>query len=205
VFHCGDFFAEILLNVPGEHNISNALAACALSHAAGADPEHIREGLAEFRGVRRRFERVGSYRGMTIVDDYAHHPTAVRTALETARQQFGRRRIWCAFQPHQVSRTRILMDEFSTSFAAADEVLIAPVFAARESGGREAAALSEVLAQRIAATGVSARYVGSLDRIPASLDDEARPGDVLITMGAGDIDRVHHELTGRLRRDHAAG
>ena len=205
VFQRGEFFAEILLTVPGEHNISNALAACAISHAAGAAPDDIRNGLAEFQGVRRRFERVGSYRGVTLVDDYAHHPTAVRTTLETARQQFGRRRIWCAFQPHQVSRTRILMDEFATSFAAADEVLISPVFAAREAGGGEAAALAEVLAQRIAATGVGARFVPSLDRIPASLDDETRPGDVLITMGAGDIDRVHHELTGRLRRDHEAG
>jgi UDP-N-acetylmuramate--alanine ligase len=104
-----------------------------------------------------------------------------------------------------VSRTRILMDEFATSFAAADEVLIPPVFAAREVDGGEAVALAEVLAQRIAATGVRARFVPSLDRIPASLDDETRPGDVLITMGAGDIDRVHHELTGRLRRDHEAG
>jgi UDP-N-acetylmuramate--alanine ligase len=205
LFRRGDFFAEILLSVPGEHNISNALAACALSHAAGADPEAVREGLAAFQGIRRRFERVGSYRGVMLIDDYAHHPTAVRTTLEAARQQFGSRRLWCAFQPHQMSRTRVLMDEFAVSFAAADEVLIAPVFAARETGGNESAALAEMLAHRIAATGTSARFVPSLDRIPASLDDEARPGDVLITMGAGDIDRVHHELTGRLRRDHAAG
>ncbi|HUG91014.1 MAG TPA: UDP-N-acetylmuramate--L-alanine ligase [Planctomycetaceae bacterium] len=205
IFHRGAFFTEVLLAVPGEHNVSNALAASALSHAAGAQPADIREGLAEFQGIRRRFERVGSYRGVTIVDDYAHHPTAVRTTLATARQQFGRRRVWCAFQPHQVSRVRALIDEFAVSFGDADQVLVAPVFAAREAGTGGAAAMSELLAERIAAAGTNARFVPSLDQITATLDDEARPGDVLITMGAGDIDRVHHELTGRLRRDHAAG
>jgi len=205
VFRRGDFFAELTLQLTGQHNAINALAAAALSTAAGAPVEAIRESLAEFRGIRRRFEAVGSWRGITIIDDYAHHPTAVRVTLETAREQFGGRRIWCAFQPHQVSRTETLMDEFSGSFLAADEVLIAPVYAAREGAAARAQAASGALAQRISLRGSAARYCPSLDRIIATLDDEARPGDVLITMGAGDIDRIYHEFARRLQRNHAAG
>lgn len=204
VFFRGDFIAEMFTAVPGMHNVLNALAATALCHYAGASAEPIRESLAEFRGIRRRFERIGSYRGVTLLDDYAHHPTAIMATLQAARQEFGSRRIWCAFQPHQVSRTQALLTDFAASFHEADEILIAPIFAARETPGDEAALTAGELASRIAKNGHSARVFTSLDRIVSTLDDEARPGDVLITMGAGDIDRVHNELTRRLRRHHAA-
>ena len=202
VFHRGQFFAEISLQIPGRHNQMNALAAVALSHRIGASPDEIRESLQDFRGVRRRFERVGSWRGVTLIDDYAHHPTAVAATLETARQQFEKRRIWCAFQPHQVSRTEALMDDFATCFSAADEVLIAPVFAAREELDKKCETTARELAARVSDHGGRARFCPSLDRMTATLEDEARPGDVLITMGAGDIDRVHHEFTRRLQRNH---
>jgi UDP-N-acetylmuramate--alanine ligase len=204
VFRGEEFFAEIEVALPGEHNVANALAAIAISHHAGASVEAIRECLWQFTGIRRRFEQLGSWRGVTRIDDYAHHPTAVAATLRTARARFGQRRIWCAFQPHQSSRTAALMSEFSSSFRDADEILIAPTFAARESPGDESDPTAKQLAREIAASGRSVRFCGSLDRVVATLDDEAQPGDVLITMGAGDINRVQHEFTRRLQRNHSS-
>lgn len=202
IFRRDRFFAETALALPGRHNVVNALAAAALCHHLGVSPDSIREGLWSFPGLRRRFETVGSWRGMTLIDDYAHHPTAVAATLRGARERFGRRRIWCAFQPHQVSRTRELMQGFAGSFREADEVLIAPAFAARENVTDEHWTTAAELASRIAAAGQKSRYCPALDRIISTLDHEALPGDVLITMGAGDVDRVHHEFTGRLQRHH---
>ncbi len=204
IFFRGDFFAEISLRTRGRHNVLKALAAAALSHHAGATPQEIREGLAQFPGIRRRFEAVGWWRGVTLIDDYAHHPTEVRATLATAREEFPTRKIWCAFQPHQVSRTNALMSEFAESFSPADEILIAPVFAARESLQEEPITTAQELASRIAARGQAVRFCPSLDQIISTLEDESRPGDVLITMGAGDIDRVPHEFTRRLQRRHTA-
>jgi UDP-N-acetylmuramate--alanine ligase len=204
VYHHGQYFSEIALSIPGRHNALNALAAAALCHEIGVGPREIRESLQNFAGIRRRFEFVGQWRGVTIIDDYAHHPTAVRSTLQTARELFGSRRIWCAFQPHQVSRTRALLAEFAASFPAADEVLIAPVFAAREDVTSEPASVSAELAERIGARGESARFCESLDRVIVTLEDGLRPGDILITMGAGNIDRVHHAFARRISRHPAA-
>ena len=146
--------------------------------------------MRSFPGIRRRFEVVGERNGITVISDYAHHPTAVAATLKTSREVFGSRRIWCVFQPHQVSRTLALMEDFATSFVDADEVLIVPVFAARERVLDEPFLASQELVRRINACGVSARFVESLDRIKATLDHAARLGDVLILMGAGDIDRA---------------
>ncbi len=204
VFYRGEYVTEIFLRTPGAHNVLNALAATAICSRLGVPAASIRESLAEFCGVRRRFEVSGMYRGATLIEDYAHHPTAVRSTLQTAREQFAGRKIWCVFQPHQVSRLRALMDDFARSFADADEVLVAPVFAARENAGTESLQASAELAAETTACGRSARFIPSLDRIVATLDDETRPGDVVISMGAGDIDRVHYELIGRVRRNHSA-
>ncbi|MGE5193066.1 MAG: UDP-N-acetylmuramate--L-alanine ligase [Deltaproteobacteria bacterium] len=203
VFHQGDFLAEISLRIPGLHNVANALAAAALAHAAGAAPAAIREALGDFPGIRRRFEPVGSWRGVTLIDDYAHHPTAVAGTLATARARYPRRRLWCVFQPHQVSRTEALFSEFTASLAGADRVLLVPVFAAREQVRDEPALVSRRLAGQIVASGGAARFVDTLDQALATLEDELRPGDVLITMGAGDIGKVHHALTRAVPGHHA--
>ena len=152
----------------------------------------------------RRFELLGTPRGLTWIDDFAHHPTEVRATLEAARQRFGRRRIWCLFQPHQISRLRALLGEFAKSFERADQVLIAPVFAAREIRGGEVDSLSQELADEIARGGRPARFCPDLDRMVATIDDEARAGDVVISMGAGDINRVYHAFTRRLQRNLAS-
>jgi len=201
--HRGELFCRTELNVPGRHNVENALAAVALAHAAGADADSISEALPKFRGVRRRFEIVETAREFTLVDDYAHHPTAVKATLQTAREFFGDRRIVCAFQPHQISRTRELMAEFAESFAEVDELFLVPIFAARESSHEGEATLVE-LAERLAQNGISVRRLASLDRLKPSLDDAVRPDDVVLILGAGNISRIAHEFaSGKVPRNHA--
>jgi UDP-N-acetylmuramate--alanine ligase len=195
---------ELSLRLPGRHNVLNALAAIALCHHQGVSSAEIASGLAHFGGVRRRFEQKGTWRGVILVDDYAHHPTEVRATLRAARDRFGRRRLWCVFQPHQISRTEALFGEFAESFALADEVLLAPIYAAREVSDGRSGSLARELTSSITAAGGRARFYADLDRISATLDDEARPGDVVLTMGAGDIDRVHHEFTRRVQRNRAS-
>jgi UDP-N-acetylmuramate--alanine ligase len=204
LFRRGQYITELQVPVPGRHNVLNALAASALSYELGVPASDIRAGLQDFAGIRRRFELVGSWRGVTLVDDYAHHPTAVETTLQTARELFGQRRIWCAFQPHQVSRTQALLTEFSRSFRLADHVLVAPVFAARERVTTEPRELSQRLAREIETYGPRAEFSPSLDQLVQVLEDALQPGDVLLTLGAGDIDQVHHAFTRRVFRDSAA-
>jgi UDP-N-acetylmuramate--alanine ligase len=196
----GAFVGRFSLRVPGRHNVLNALAAIALCRGAGLEFAEIRAGLAEFRGIGRRFELLGTPNGLTWIDDFAHHPTEVRATLEAARQRYGRRRLWCLFQPHQVSRLRALLPEFAASFARADRVVIAPVYAARESRGDEGHELARRLAEEIGRAGGVARFCADLDRIVATIDDEARAGDVVLSMGAGDINTVYHAYTRRLQR-----
>jgi UDP-N-acetylmuramate--alanine ligase len=210
IFCRGEYLTQVTLRVPGPHNVTNALAAAALCHELGVSPYDIREGLWEFRGVRRRFEPVGTWRGRVLIDDYAHHPTAVRAVLEATRRLYPDRRLCCAFQPHQVSRTAALLPEFAAALALADLVLLAPIFTARETFGGEGGesaptTVAEKLAAGVNAKGVTARLLSSLDLLADAVDHDTRPGDVLVTMGAGDIDRVHHEFSRRLRRHHAAG
>lgn len=205
LFRQGQFVTELELPVPGRHNILNALAAAALCCEMGVAPRDLRTGAQAFPGIRRRFELRGSWRGVTMIDDYAHHPTAVQSTLQAARDQYGSRRLRVAFQPHQISRTRALFESFATSFGLADEVFVAPIYAARELGQEQVAALTSHLAEQIHASGIPAVAAKSLDHLESVLDDALEPGDVLITMGAGDIDRIHYAFTRRFFRDSAAG
>lgn len=198
ILYRGQAFCSTALRIPGRHHVLNALAAAALCHRAGASAEQIGKGIEAFRGIRRRFEVLDDWRGATVVDDYAHHPTAIQATLRTAREEFGDRRLVCVFQPHQVSRTLGLLPEFAKSFSDADQVIIVPVYGARETYQQELTDVSRRLAEMIAAQGVTAAFSGSLDQTRASLEDTLRPGDVLLTLGAGDIDRIHHALTRRL-------
>ncbi len=205
LIHQGKRLGEFELRLHGRHNVLNAVAAAALCHEIGVPIDMIRQSLAAFRGIRRRFEFVGEWNGITIVDDYAHHPTAAKITLETLRNLVGTRRIRCIFQPHQVLRTTMLMDEFAASFGAADEVWLAPIFAARESVDDRPLMVSQELARRLTSHGVAARSFSSLDQIVSTLEDASRPGDVIVTMGAGDIDRIHHEFTRRIPTDSSTG
>ena len=189
---------ELKLILSGRHNVMNALAATAMSLEIGVTVDTVQQVLASFQGVKRRLEWVGTESGVTYFDDYAHHPTAVKVTLETLRSRFGSNRIVCIFQPHQILRTTSLMDEFAASFSDADEVIIAPVFAAREAVTDQPVLVSRELARRITENGGQAKSFSSLDQIVATLEDSSHPGDVVVTMGAGDIDRIHHEFTRRV-------
>ncbi|HVX16275.1 MAG TPA: UDP-N-acetylmuramate--L-alanine ligase [Pirellulales bacterium] len=201
----GGRIAKISLSLPGRHNLQNALAAAALAAQAGAGDEAIAQGLTRFAGLARRLERVGLWREAAWYDDYAHHPTAVRATLATVRQMFPSRRIWCIFQPHQVSRTRRLLDEFAASLQNADRVAIAEVFPAREMPGPACSAVAAELAERTRAQGTDVLGGHTLDRLADEVGEEVAAGDVLLTLGAGDIRKIWNATARRIRTYRAAG
>jgi len=179
--------ANVKLNLRGRHNIDNALAAAAVAGFLGVSPEAMVAGLEKTAGTKRRFEHKGSYKGISVVDDYAHHPTEIKATLEAATNGCYRR-IICAFQPHTYTRTQNLMDEFSTAFDFADEVLILPTYASRElSTDSDPHYLAKLLAQKIVENDVNARFVESFMAASDWIKENAEANDLLITMGAGDI------------------
>jgi UDP-N-acetylmuramate--alanine ligase len=201
VMYEGTAMFSATLPLSGRHNVTNALAAIALAFNGGATRETLIEGLATFRGVDRRMTEIGSGGGVTIVDDYAHHPTEVRVTLDAVRRRYTPRRLWVVFQPHQHSRTRLLMNEFAECFNAADEVIIPRIYRSRDSQEDIDAIRGETLATRIGAHGVSARHVAELTDIAELLESEWSPGDVVVTMGAGDIWKLANDLARRIQRD----
>ncbi len=187
------------LAVPGRHNVLNALAAIAAARRLGADLEAIRGALARFRGVGRRFERLFDDAALSIVDDYAHHPTEVAATLAAARAHFGDRRLRVVFQPHQHSRTHHMLESFAAALAAADEVVVAPIFSARDTEAERRAVSAHDLVARLRARGLTASAGGAHGEIARALIPTLRPGDVVLTMGAGDIREVALRLAERLR------
>lgn len=188
----------------GNHHAVNIATALAMAIEHGVSPAICAEAMVSFRGISRRFEvRLGD-QGVTWVDDYAHHPSAVHTLIDAARDRFPNRRICCVFQPHQVSRTRELASDFAKALSRADDVLVLPVFGARETAVIERIQLSSRLVGEVSNRGVPAQFVSDLDHLRTTLETHLRPGDVVLTVGAGDIDRIYHEFTGRLRRHHAS-
>ena len=189
VLRQGGHFCDVSLSVAGEHNAFNALAAIALAAHAGVSAGQISAAISQFRGVRRRFELVGSRDGVTVISDYAHHPTAIRATIETARSIYPERRIVCLFEPHQISRTVSLLDDFVDSLSLADDVTLGPIFTARENsdGAIEAQLL---LLQGLERQNTSARAIASLDQAVSTLDDVVECGDVLLIMGAGNVESI---------------
>ena len=195
--------AEVALQVPGKHNVVNALAAAALASAAGGGPETIAAALSSFRGLKRRLEVVGRRGGVTLIDDYAHHPTEIRATLATVRAMYPGRRVWCIFQPHQASRTAALLDELADSLHNADKIAVAEIFRAREPSARDGEVTAADLAAAIVKRGGDVLDEHGLDRIVAGVANDLRLGDVLITMGAGDIGKIGQAFDQRLRKDRA--
>ena len=167
----------------GRHNVSNALGAIAAGHALGLKDDTMRDALGSFHGVHRRFELVGEAGGITIMDDYAHHPTEVRATLQAARLRFPGRRLVVVFQPHTFSRTEYLLEGFRTCFADADRLLLLQTFAAREAP--RAGFDARRLADEIAAP--QAQFAANPEQALALLTNELRAGDVCLTVGAGDV------------------
>jgi UDP-N-acetylmuramate--alanine ligase len=205
VWHRDQALAEVALSIPGRYNMANALAAFALCRHCGVDPETIAAALGEFRGAHRRLTRMGNVAGVTVVDDYAHHPREIQVTLRAARDYYHPRRLYVVFQPHQHSRTRFLLQDFAESFGAADVVIVPDIYFVRDSEAERELIAAQTLVDEIHARGREARYEPSFERIAAQLCAEVEPGDLVITMGAGDVWRVAHSLLGCLERTRQAG
>jgi UDP-N-acetylmuramate--alanine ligase len=181
------------LAVPGRHNARNATAALAALVALGHEPAAAAAALSTFRGVGRRFEPKGEAGGAVVVDDYAHHPTEVRATLRAARDRFPNRRIVAAFQPHTFSRTKALLDDFAASFGDADQVVIFDIYPSRETDS-----LGISVADLVVRIPNGAIAGGSIASAADCLAQLVRPGDVVLTIGAGDITTVGPRLLARL-------
>jgi UDP-N-acetylmuramate: L-alanyl-gamma-D-glutamyl-meso-diaminopimelate ligase len=185
----GDFESPLL----GVHNVRNALAAIAVGAFVGIDTSRLAEGLRQFKGIKRRQETVGVARGVTVLDDFAHHPTAVLETLAALRVGYPGRRIWAVFEPRSASSCRrVFQDDFAAAFGSADEVIIAGVF---RSTLPEAERLStEQLVADLRHRGQRARDIGSIDEIVRTVTAEAREGDVVVLMSNGGFGGIHQKL-----------
>jgi UDP-N-acetylmuramate--alanine ligase len=192
----GDALGDVTLRVPGVHNVRNALAALASGLSLGASLEQMRAGLERFEGVERRFQRLGSVRGVEVVDDYAHHPTEIRATLDAARGAYPGRRIIAAFQPHLFTRTRDFAAEFGTALADADAVFLTEIYPAREQP--IPGVTSTLIEQALRRVGRPVTWRGERTKLADALTRTVREGDVVITLGAGDITRTGAEVLRRL-------
>ena len=195
LYHRATPLGPFSLALPGMHNVLNALAAIAAKTEVGIDLHTIQEELARFEGTDRRFEHKGTVGGITVVDDYAHHPTEIRATLAAARARYLGRPLWVVFQPHTYSRFKALLREFAQSFDLADHVIVTDIFSARESDtlGVQAADILPLLRHP------DARYLSGFEEIVGFLQSRLRPGDVCITLGAGDCNLLGEMLLERLR------
>lgn len=194
----GQLLGRTRLGIPGRHNLYNALATVAHARACGVSWEQTAHTLATFRGAHRRLELRGVAGGIRVLDDYAHHPTEIRATLQAVRERYTPRQLWCVFQPHQHSRTRFLLEDFARSFSAASEVVVPDIYFVRDSERERERISATDLVERITGQGGRARYLGDFGAIVELLAARARPDDVVITMGAGNIWKVADELVQRL-------
>lgn len=193
--HCpGLSGRQFTLQIPGLHNIANALAAIALSDFLGIEPSVTCRALAEFTGTDRRFEYKGCIGGVTVIDDYAHHPSEIRATLTAARQTRPRT-LWCVFQPHTYSRTKSFLEDFAKALCLADKVVLTDIYAARETDTLGIS--SETLQDRIRVHGKECYYFPTFDEVENFLLENCINGDMLITMGAGDVHKIGENLLGK--------
>ncbi|MBS3900183.1 MAG: UDP-N-acetylmuramate--L-alanine ligase [Dethiobacter sp.] len=187
---------EILLQVPGGHNVANALAAVAVGRELGLPFDTIQAGLSEFRGADRRFQLLLEQDGILVVDDYAHHPTEVKVTLKAARSN-NSKRVIAIFQPHRYTRTQYFLEDFAESFNDADKVFLQKIYAASENPLPGIS--SATLAEKICCHGVDAEQVDDASLIVEKVLGIVRPGDLILTMGAGDVTELGHTIAARLR------
>lgn len=187
IFEHGEFAIKLELSVHGDHNVRNALGAYAAARTMGIDAETAKRGLEAFGGTKRRFETLGETGGFTVIDDYAHHPTEIKSTLETAKS-ISNGNVWCIFQPHTYSRTKAFLGEFAEALSIADRTIIADVYPAREKydGTIHSCDLATLIPDSV--------YINDLGAIAKYVAQNAKPGDMVITMGAGDIFKVGYEL-----------
>ncbi|MDO8137289.1 MAG: UDP-N-acetylmuramate--L-alanine ligase [Candidatus Brocadiales bacterium] len=199
VYYHGRHFGRFGLRVPGRHNVLNALAAIAVCHHAGVEAEAMKEALRHFKGANRRFQVLGKAGDITVVDDYAHHPTEISATLVAAREVFPRRRLWCVFQPHQYNRTRRLLGGFATSLRKADSVVLTDIYPARDNLEDIKSISSLNLLAEVRHLGARALYVSAVEEVARKILPQLCTGDVVMTMGAGNIWQSGVELLSLLR------
>jgi UDP-N-acetylmuramate--alanine ligase len=182
--------------VPGTHNVRNALAAMAVGLELDCDFAALSAGLASFKGVDRRFDVLGEFDGVVVVDDYAHHPTEIAATIDAARRVYAGRRVVCAFQPHLFTRTRDFAGAFGAALAKADVVLLTDIYPAREKPIEGIS--SALIAQALRKGRGNLRWQGDRSQLVPALLNELGRGDVALLLGAGDITTAAHELAARL-------
>lgn len=197
VFHMkrpeGELSFPVTLGVTGEHNVSNSLAAITIAVLLGGNTEDIQKGVCSFSGTDRRFQFKGMLGKTTVIDDYAHHPTEITATLKTAAK-YPHKKTWCVFQPHTYTRTKALLPEFAQALSLADHVILADIYAARETDTLGIS--SATLQKEIQKLGASCEYFSSFDAIENFLLEKCEPDDLLITMGAGDVFKIGENLLG---------
>ncbi|MGH9435047.1 MAG: glutamate ligase domain-containing protein, partial [Terriglobia bacterium] len=196
VFESGRHLADFSLAVPGRHNVQNALAAVGVGLELGLSPAQMQQGLERFRGADRRFEVKAQADGITLVDDYGHHPAEIHATLDAARSR-GARRIWAIFQPHRFSRTYFLTDDFAHAFAGCERVYVLDIYAAGEEP--IPGVNSERLVDRMRELGcAAARYAPSEERLVREVLAEAEPELMILTIGAGSVGKISEAVAGGL-------
>ena len=187
----GEHADHIILSVTGDHNVSNALSAIAVADLLGIPMDTTKKGLRSFSGTDRRFEYKGEFNGVTVIDDYAHHPTEIEATLKAAKH-YPHEKLWCVFQPHTYTRTKAFFREFAEALSHADHLVLADIYAARET---DTLGISSAdLAEEVKKLGTDTHYFPSFEEIEAFLKENCKSGDLLITMGAGDIVTVGEDL-----------
>ena len=186
----------VTLQVPGQHNVRNALAALAVADLLGFPIEEATRALGSYRGTGRRFEVRGEAAQITIIDDYAHHPTEIRATLAAARARFGNRRIWAVWQPHTYSRTRTLLADFTAAFGDADRVLVTEIYPARENAPADGFSSRQVV---VSIKNPPAIYAPDLAHARDTLLEQLRPGDVVLVLSAGDADLLSGQVIEKLK------
>jgi UDP-N-acetylmuramate--alanine ligase len=194
--------SPINLKVPGRHNVQNAMAALAVAHQLDLPVEQAARALSEFRGTGRRFEVRGVANGITVIDDYAHHPTEIRATLSAARMRYPKGRLWVVWQPHTYSRTRLLFHDFVSAFEQADHVLVTDIFPAREKQPEDGFNAQQIVEKM---TYPGANYLPDFSQAADFLADRMIPGDVLIVLSAGDADQISTHVLARIKERSESG
>lgn len=198
VMHGGRDLGPFSMGLLGDHNVRNALAAIAVGVDLGLEVDRLRDGLARFEGVKRRLEVVGETNGVTVYDDFAHHPTAVEETIKAVKRASPGRRVWAIFEPRSASSCRrVFQDDFARAFRGADEVVIASVF--RSSLPPEERLSESVLVSDLTASGTHARHLPDVEAIVTAVAGEARPGDLIVVMSNGGFGGIHRKLLDALQ------
>jgi UDP-N-acetylmuramate--alanine ligase len=199
VSYKGKKMGRLSLGIAGRHNVGNATVAAAVATHCGVPWDEIEKAIASFRGADRRSQLLGDVGGIRVVDDYGHHPTEIRATLLALREHYKPDRLVCVFQPHQHSRTRFLLDDFARSFAHADVAIVPDIYFVRDSEADRKAVNAQMLVERIQQNGREALYIPDFPAIVEHLLASSRPGDLVVSMGAGPVWEVTDELVRRLR------